>query len=560
MSNGKNTKDDFKNRIYVDLNLTTSDPLVDLMASKLIEISFETAPKRTRTSTNEQTKKALRALLANLIRVRWTGGAMVAISLMRNNYSPTNRFGIGYQAIKRAISLLELPQVLNGHEMEPLVTMYRGFQSPSGFKENTKLKLNDKSVIEWVQLLIIGTKFHSIDPSSILSAPTGSSILSREVEGLEIKRIMPITSTLNSVFGSFVQAAPICLLDDQRQQVRFERSVETDRMSELVSSYNRFLSQHKIGLFISDAELASILRTTQDKLIERARAGDFTHTKSQIMGWELTRLRRIFNRSSFECGGRHYGGFWQNLPRECRPFLTINGHPTVELDFHALHPTMIYHQHGRNLDGDPYEIEGLPTAYRSSAKKAFMAMVNSKPGARHLESLDQLSLPDGWTPVRLLRALEKKHEAIANVFRSDAGIKLQRFDSDIAEIVMRTMRVQHGALALPVHDSFIVTEDNEAKLASVMVAAYQAIVGASQVRVDRKKGIFEVLGDRAEKGSEARLLRALEAILDSDGSLDSESLSRISSKLTANHSTYLKSLLMNGSRSIKQGVFVDQTI
>lgn len=514
MQNGKRTREDFTNKIYVDLNLMTSDPLVELIASKLIEIALATAQPRTRSATKEQTKKAIQSLLANLFRTRWTGDALIAISLMKKNYSPAKRFGIGYEAITRAIHLLVTPQVVDGHELEPLVTKYKGFRSPDGYMDNTKLKLRDESVIEWIRLLKVGTKYDSIDPASILLVPTSSSTYSKEVEGLKDKRITPITSTLNSVFRSNIQSAPICLLDDHRQQVEFDRSDEADRMSKLVSTYNRHLNQHRIGLFIRDAELASVLRTTQEKLAERKRAGDFTHTMSQIMGWQVNKLHRVFNRGSFACGGRHYGGFWQNLPKLYRPFLTINGHPTVELDFHALHPTMIYHQHGLTLDGDPYEIEGLPNAYRASAKKALMAMVNSKPGARHLESLDQLPLPEGWTPVRLLRALEKKHEAIADSFRSDAGVKLQRTDSEIAERVMRTMRDQHRALALPVHDSFIVTEDNEAKLESVMIAAYQEILGASGVRVDRKPTIFEVLQDPMETSVAARLLRALETSTD----------------------------------------------
>ncbi|KCZ62152.1 hypothetical protein L53_12990 [Hyphomonas sp. L-53-1-40] len=542
MQNGKRTREDFTNKIYVDLNLVTSDPLVELIASKLIEIALSTARPRTRSATKEQTKKAIRSLLANLFRTRWTGDALIAISLMKKNYSPAKRFGIGYEAITRAIHLLVTPQVVNGHELEPLVTKYKGFRSPDGYMDNTKLKLRDESVIEWIRLLKVGTKYDSIDPASILLVPTSSSAYSKEVEGLKDKRITPITSTLNSVFRSNIQSAPICLLDDHRQQVEFDRSDETDRMSKLVSTYNRHLDQHRVGLFISDAEIASVLRTTQEKLAERKRAGDYTHTMSQIMGWQANKLHRVFNRSSFECGGRHYGGFWQNLPKLYRPFLTINGHPTVELDFHALHPTMIYHQHGLTLDGDPYEVEGLPSEYRTSAKKALMALVNAKPGARHLESLDHLSLPAEWTPVRLIRALEKKHEAIADSFRSDAGVKLQRLDSDIAEIIMRTMRDQHRALALPVHDSFIVTEDQGANLNSSMFDAYKTVIGCEDIKVDCKATLFDYWQDLLELSAEAKLIRSIEANVDIGWSAKAREKIFKSHSISSNYTWYLRHL------------------
>ncbi len=61
------------------------------------------------------------------------------------------------------------------------------------------------------------------------------------------------------------------------------------------------------------------------------------------------RLRRIFSRSSFELGGRFYGGPWIDLAREQRPYLLIDGEETVELDFSSMHPRMIYQSEGKPL-------------------------------------------------------------------------------------------------------------------------------------------------------------------------------------------------------------------
>jgi hypothetical protein len=87
----------------------------------------------------------------------------------------------------------------------------------------------------------------------------------------------------------------------------------------------------------------------------------------------------------------------------------------------------------------------------------------------------------------------------------------------MASFIMREMRVRHQALVLPVHDSFIVTEDQEANLRSVMLEAYSNVMGKGSVRIDRKKTIFECLGDTRESAGPARLLRYIEGVMDTSG-------------------------------------------
>jgi hypothetical protein len=41
-------------------------------------------------------------------------------------------------------------------------------------------------------------------------------------------------------------------------------------------------------------------------------------------------LYRVFNRSSFACGGRFYGPWWQQIPKEIRPNLLIDGEQSIE--------------------------------------------------------------------------------------------------------------------------------------------------------------------------------------------------------------------------------------
>ena len=85
-------------------------------------------------------------------------------------------------------------------------------------------------------------------------------------------------------------------------------------------------------------------------------------------------LYRIFGRADFGCHGRAYG-WWQNIPRTARGGLLIDGEPTAEADYAALHPTMLYCQRGLKFDGDPYDVGSFE---RGHVKKGFNIAVNAQ--------------------------------------------------------------------------------------------------------------------------------------------------------------------------------------
>jgi hypothetical protein len=58
--------------------------------------------------------------------------------------------------------------------------------------------------------------------------------------------------------------------------------------------------------------------------------------------------------------------------------------------------------------------------------------------------------------------------------RRATGVFLQRKDSDLALQIITTMREQ-GVVCLPIHDSFIVTEEHRELLRQTMVECYQAM-------------------------------------------------------------------------------------
>jgi hypothetical protein len=57
----------------------------------------------------------------------------------------------------------------------------------------------------------------------------------------------------------------------------------------------------------------------------------------------IRRLRRIFNNGSFRQGGRLYGGFWQDMPKDARKrHLQIEGESVSEIDYKQVSMRLLY--------------------------------------------------------------------------------------------------------------------------------------------------------------------------------------------------------------------------
>ena len=166
---------------------------------------------------------------------------------------------------------------------------------------------------------------------------------------------------------------------------------------------------------------------------------------------------RVFN-GGWQFGGRLYGPFWQNLNKQRRRQLTMDGVGVIEHDFAQLHPRLLYAQCGRPIHGDAYTIRGYEGA-RPAVKLAWQILINAQSAkaatlalARELGGLDR-QVEAG----RLLQALEEHHRPIAAAFYTGAGLMLQRCDSDLMMEILRQCLLE-GVVALPVHDSLIVPE------------------------------------------------------------------------------------------------------
>ncbi|TPL51612.1 hypothetical protein [Mesorhizobium sp. B2-4-6] len=223
--------------------------------------------------------------------------------------------------------------------------------------------------------------------------------------------------------------------------------------------------------------------------------GSFQHGSCLIDLASANSLYRVFNDGSFDHGGRFYGGWWQNVPKEYRRFITINGVPTVEIDFSSMQPAMLYAKIGQQIEGDAYAIDGFPSELRPLVKTATLKMINA-PG--RIQAPSRPALPEGISWKGLQQAILDKHEPIAEYFRSGEGIRLQRLDSDIAEnVIMRMMN--RGIPVLPIHDSFIVATEYGDELSGVMLDAYRERMGGMRISAKRSASLVDDLLDGQEQ-------------------------------------------------------------
>ncbi len=72
----------------------------------------------------------------------------------------------------------------------------------------------------------------------------------------------------------------------------------------------------------------------------------------------------------------------------------------------------------------------------------------------------------------LLAGIKAKHPDIAHAFGSDAGARLMRRDSDLAERIMLEVLQATGAVPLCIHDGFVVERKHEGRLKQAMENAF----------------------------------------------------------------------------------------
>ena len=203
-------------------------------------------------------------------------------------------------------------------------------------------------------------------------------------------------------------------------------------------------------------------------------------------------LHRVFN-GSMSLGGRFYGSAHQTMRKQHRQHITIDGEPTVELDYSALHPSLLLWRTGGALSADPYtEIAGKAGITRELVKALLLRLINSenvsdfcrvvtssgnesKKAEAEAGRADEWFIPDvptGYKGADFVEAVEAAFPTLTGSFGGTIGLELQGIDSKLmADLLAECLSA--GIVALPVHDSVIVPQSRADDAREIMFNCYQ---------------------------------------------------------------------------------------
>ncbi len=243
------------------------------------------------------------------------------------------------------------------------------------------------------------------------------------------------------------------------QLVGYADDADTHRMRAEVQTINEFLGRMQLAL--PDA-----LELQQKDVLSNI--GRYVEFDDRCLLITPLRMFRSFCRGTFDCGGRAYG-WWQQLSKDLRSQILLEGETVAEPDFSQLHATILYAQRGLCVPGDAYTVPGHS---RDTIKKTFQMIVNARTtqaaiGAVQKELKAANLQHDKTSAARIVRAVKAAHPKIKDDFASDKGVKMMRTDSDIIVMVMLTL-VNENIPFLPVHDSIICRQRDVEHVMKVM--------------------------------------------------------------------------------------------
>ncbi|WP_069055417.1 hypothetical protein [Bosea sp. RAC05] len=241
-------------------------------------------------------------------------------------------------------------------------------------------------------------------------------------------------------------AAPVVLLD-------YAETGETEGMRSMVAALNAHVAGADI-VFLDDG-----------------RGAVNAHDRHQ---------RRLFNgppQEPLQGNGRLYGGFWQNLKRDRRSSLRINGEETAVVDFSSMFVRLAYAKIGVvPPPGDLYALPGLE-GHREAVKVLTSTLFFDQRQRHSWPQDDGLVIPKGWSLAKTRAAILDRHPALRASFGHGLGHELMRRESDIMLAILDCLMTM-GIVALNLHDGLIVSIADASSVRTMMMEVGHRQTGA----------------------------------------------------------------------------------
>ncbi len=192
-------------------------------------------------------------------------------------------------------------------------------------------------------------------------------------------------------------------------------------------------------------------------------------------------LRRIFTKGRFDCGGRLFGGFWQELRKdERRKGLRIDGEEAVELDYGQIGPRIVYGLASETPpEGDLYDCPGY-NRQRDGIKRVMSAMIFASNRLERFPKDTKKLFRTNDKISEVVNAIEARHPHIRDFFHCGVGHRAQFIESTILIKVLLTL-MDVGVTALPIHDAVMVPASKVSLSRDIMLSAFHDHTGLEGV-------------------------------------------------------------------------------
>ena len=202
--------------------------------------------------------------------------------------------------------------------------------------------------------------------------------------------------------------------------------------------------------------------------------------------------RRTFTDESWQLGGRLFGGGFQQLSKEERKRITINGEPVVELDIKSCHATMAFAHVGidwyAQSNQDLYsrlEEDGWP---RDVVKQAFNIMMNAPRRSSAIFALNDQQrktgflFDNGMTPFKgwssdLVSSIKDAYPELEDVFYAELGNQFMNKEGNICMAVAE-WAVDKKVPVLTIHDGFVCPTSSQSLVEKKIVEEFRHTVCA----------------------------------------------------------------------------------
>ena len=273
---------------------------------------------------------------------------------------------------------------------------------------------------------------------------------------------------------------------EDKKEIAYKETDFTIQMRQALIKYNTLLDKTYIDI-PWHSENGIKIKKSENKNEERV---IYLHQSDKF-------IRRIFNNNNWEDGGRYYGGWWQRIPSEKRQGIHFGTTPTSEIDYSGLHVKLLYLLCGKDLKEDPYTIPGIESNEwnRRIIKITLLNLIN----ARDKKDSDRLALSAAQNKINFdidlynyykenqivlkdyARLIKKHHRKINDFFNTGIGIKLQGFDSMMAEAIINHF-TEIDIPILCIHDSFVIAADKTELLDVVMQEKFYEICSSLDLK------------------------------------------------------------------------------